>query len=188
MTLLVVGIEVPDIPDTDSVGELWSALDGLEASLISFFISFAVIGRYWMAHHAFLSQLRWIDNGQIALNLLYLAFIAFLPFPTALLGNFFENPLAFTIYAVSVAIVSGLEAVGFRRAHRKGLMMRRIPEDVYRWGMMLSLSPVVYFLASIPVAFVDSTLAVLIWFAGIPIQLVARRFQPEGTDEYLVGG
>ena len=51
MTLLVVGIEVPDIPDTESVGELWDAVTDLDSSFISFFISFFVIARYWVAHH-----------------------------------------------------------------------------------------------------------------------------------------
>jgi uncharacterized membrane protein len=187
MTLLVVGIEVPDIPDTESVGELWDAISDLEASFISFFISFAVIGRYWLAHHAFLSQLRWIDNPQISINLVYLCFIAFLPFPTGLLGNFFENPLAFAIYASSVAIVSGLEVVGFSRAYRKGLLMKEMPEGVYRWGMMLSFAPVVFFLASIPIAFIDSAYAVLVWLGMIPFQLIVSRWKPEGADDYLVG-
>ncbi len=185
MTLLVVGIEVPDIPDTDSVSELWAQISDLEGSLISFFISFAVIGRYWLAHHEFFGQLRAIDNPQIGLNLLYLCFIAFLPFPTGLLGNFFENPLAFTIYAVTVAIVSGLELVGFRRAHRGGLLIHQLPEDVYRWGAAMSLSPVIFFLASIPLAFVDSSLAVLVWLLMIPFQALAGRWKPEGADEYL---
>ncbi|MBM3667906.1 MAG: DUF1211 domain-containing protein [Actinobacteria bacterium] len=185
MTLLVVGIEVPAIPDTNSVSELWDEIADLEGSLISFFISFAVIGRYWLAHHEFFGQLKWLDTPQIGINLIYLCFIAFLPFPTGLLGNFFENPLAFTIYAVSVAVVSGMELVGFRRAHRKGLLLRPMPEDVYRWGAMLSFSPVVFFLASIPVAFVDSTLAVLVWLLMFPFQAIATRWKPEGADYYL---
>ena len=114
MTLLVVGIEVPDIPDTESVGELADALGDLEGSFVSFFISFAVIGRYWIAHHQFFSLLARMDSGLIGLNLIYLCFVAFLPFPTGLFGNFFENPLAFTIYAVAVAVVSGMELVMFR--------------------------------------------------------------------------
>ena len=81
-------------------------------------ISFAVIGRYWVAHHQMFSLLRAMDRGLIGLNLVYLGFVAFLPFPTALLGNFFDNPLAFTVYAVSVAAVSGMEVVLLRHAHR----------------------------------------------------------------------
>ena len=66
-----------------------------------------MIGRYWAAHHQFFARLARIDNGMIAINLVYLAFIAFLPFPTGLLGEYFENPLSVALYAVVVAIVSG---------------------------------------------------------------------------------
>lgn len=187
MTLLVVGIEVPDIPDTDSISELADSLNDLSGSFISFFISFAVIGRYWLAHHRFFSRLTRMDQGLIGLNMIYLCFIAFLPFPTALLGNFFENPLAIAIYAVAVALVSGMEVVLYRRAERHDLLERHLPDDVYRWGAMLSLSPVVFFLASIPVAFLDTSVAVCVWLLGVPFQLIANRWKPEGADELLGG-
>ncbi len=187
MTLLVVGIEVPDIPDTDSVSELADSLNDLSGSFISFFISFAVIGRYWLAHHQFFSGLKRMDQGLIVLNVVYLCFVAFLPFPTALLGNFFGNPLSITIYAVAVALVSGMEVVMYRRAQRHDLLERHLPDDVYRWGAMLSLSPVVFFLASIPVAFLDTSVAVCVWLLGLPFQLIANRWKPEGADELLGG-
>jgi uncharacterized membrane protein len=185
MTLLVVAIEVPDLGDSDSVRDLANALADNTASFVSFVISFLVIGRYWVAHHRFFSLLKEMDQRLVGLNLLYLLFIAFLPFPTALLGNFFENPLSIAVYAVSVAIISGMEVVLFRHAERGGLLERRIPLPVYRWSMALSLSPVVAFVLSIPVAFVDTTLAVVVWFAAVPFQIVAQRFKPEHADEFL---
>jgi uncharacterized membrane protein len=187
MTLLVVGIEVPTIPETDSVSELADALGDLSGSFISFFISFAVIGRYWLAHHQSFSQLARIDMGLITLNLVYLLFIAFLPFPTALLGNFFGNPLSIAIYAVAVAAVSGMEVVMFRYSRNNGLLKRELPDDVYRWGAMMSLSPVIFFLLSIPVAFIDTSLAVCVWFLGIPFQAFANRWKPDDADELLWG-
>ena len=84
MTLLVVGIAVPTLADGGDVGQLADALNDLVPNFTSFFISFTVIGRYWVAHHHFFSMLRRVDGRLIWVNLLYLAFIAFLPFPTAL--------------------------------------------------------------------------------------------------------
>lgn len=187
MTLLVVGIEVPNLEDPDSVGDLANALNDLSPSFISFFISFAVIGRYWVAHHQFFSLLRTMDQGLIGLNVIYLGFIAFLPFPTALLGSLFENPLSVVTYAVAVAIVSGMEVVLFRRAHVDGLMSRRLSPEVYRWGVMASLSPVIFFLLSVPVAFVSTTLAVCLWLGAIPFQLVVARWKPDDADVELLG-
>ena len=145
-----------------------------------------MIGRYWLAHHTFISPLARMDRALIALNLVYLAFIAFLPFPTALLGEYFENPL-------SIADLCG-QRRGWSAAWRssssatptdRDLLQRKLPPDVYRYGVAMSLSPVLFFLLSIPVAFVSTTLAVCCWFLGIPLAAVAERWKPEGADELL---
>jgi uncharacterized membrane protein len=186
MTLLVVDLAVPVIKNTHSVHDLGDALGDDTATFVSFFISFAVIGRYWMAHHTFIAALARMDRGLISLNLVYLAFIAFLPFPTALLGRYFENPLSIVIYAVNVALISGMEVVLFSRAQNHDLLKRKLPQDVYRFGVAMSLAPVLFFLLSIPVAFFSSTLAVCCWFLGIPLAAIADRWKPEGADELLL--
>ena len=185
MTLLVVGIEVPRLSDP-SEGQLWDAVTDLQPAYVSFFISFVVIGRYWVAHHQFFRLLDKLDYGLIWWNTIYLAFVAFLPFPTALLGNYFENPVSIVVYAVSIALVSGLEVVLLRHAHRHRLLGRELPEDVYRWGVLASTTPVLFFLGSIPIAFYDTSLAVLLWFGGVPLQLlVLNRRKPPHADEYI---
>ena len=80
---------------------------------------------------------------------------------------------------------SGMEVVMFRQARRRDLLFRRIPDDVYRWGVSQSLSPVVFFLLSVPVAFVSTGLAVACWFGAIPFQIVTRRWRPENAERYL---
>jgi len=187
MTLLVVGLAVPTLSDGSSVGELADALNDDLSKFISFFISFAVIGRYWMAHHTYFSALARLDRRLITLNLVYLAFIAFLPFPTALLGEYFENPLSIVIYAVNVALVSGMEVVLFSHAQHHDLLERTLPQDVFRYGVAMSLSPVLFFLLSIPVAFVSTTVAACMWFLGLPFGIIAERWKPKGADELLLG-
>ena len=187
MTLLVVDIAVPTLKDGGSVHELASALNDDVTKFTSFFISFAVIGRYWMAHHTYFSALARIDRALIGLNLVYLGFIAFLPFPTALLGEYFENPLSITTYAVNVAIVSGMEVVLFSYAYRHDFLERKLPREVFRFGAAMSLAPVVFFLISIPIAFVSTPLAACTWFLGIPLAAIAERWKPEGADELLLG-
>ena len=187
MTLLVVSLAVPTLSDESSVSDLANKLSDDSSTFVSFAISFAVIGRYWLAHHTYFSALARLDRGLIALNLLYLAFIAFLPFPTALLGAYFSNPLSVTIYAVNLAIVSGMEVVLFSYAQNNDLLERKLPRDVYRYGATMSLAPVAFFLVSIPVAFLSTTVAVCMWFLGFPFSLIAQRWKPEGADELLLG-
>jgi hypothetical protein len=60
-----------------------------------------------------------------------------------------------------------------------------MPEDLFRWGAMTSLTPVAAFLLSVPVAFVSSGLAVLCWVAVIPISILANRWAPPEAEEYF---
>jgi uncharacterized membrane protein len=185
MTLLVVGIAVPNLAHGGSEHELLNALGDAWDEILSFFISFVVIGRYWVAHHQFFRLLRAMDYSLIRTNLAYLAFIAFLPFPTALLGTYFSNAISVAIYAVTVAVVSGLEVVMFRRAHRAGLLARAMPEPVFRWGVGASTLPVVFFLASGPVAFLDTKLAVTVWVLSAPAQVLLHRNRPREADDWF---
>jgi uncharacterized membrane protein len=185
MTLLIVAVAVPHIAPEDSINQLADALNDLSSAFVSFFISFAVIGRYWLAHHQFISLLDRMDQAFIGLNLVYLAFIAFLPFPTALLGEYFSNPLSIVIYAVSVGLVSGMEVVLFRHAYRRQLLRRQPTADVYRYGVIASLSPLLFFAISIPVAFANTSIAVLIWFLTIPFGRMLDHRAPDGAESLL---
>jgi hypothetical protein len=50
----------------------------------------------WISHHGFMHDLKYVDPGLLWLNSLYLMRIAFLPFPTGLLGiirtNLWQSP------------------------------------------------------------------------------------------------
>jgi len=185
MTLLIVAVTVPHITDDSNIHELADALNDLTPAFVSFFISFAVIGRYWLAHHQFISLLKEMDQAFVGLNLIYLAFIAFLPFPTALLGEYFSNPLSVVIYAVSVGIVSGMEVVLFRHAYRSDLLRQKPTPDIYRYGVIASLSPVFFFAISIPIAFLSTSLAVATWFITVPLGALMQRRAPEGAESLL---
>jgi hypothetical protein len=91
------------------------------------------------------------------------------------------------IYAGAVAIVSGMEVVQFRHAYRHGLLTRPLTAEVFRWGVLMSLSPVIFFVASMPVAFLNTIVAVAIWFLGVPFGVIAQRWKPDGADELLLG-
>ena len=159
------------------------ALDDLSASFISFFVSFAVIGRYWAAHQEQFSMLARMDRGFVALNLVYLTFIALLPFPTDLLGNYFENLISIGVYAANVAIISGMEVILLRKAYRADLLAHPMPEVVYRWGVTGASSPLPLFILSIPIAFL-STAAAAVWFLAVPLGVVMNRYEPDEAKEY----
>lgn len=182
MTLVVVGIEVPDVATAD----LPNALGNQLPQIIAFFVAFLFIGRYWIAHHQFFSQLTSVDTRQITYSLVYLAAIAFMPFPITVVGRYEHAPIAIVITAVSFGTASFFESVMFARARNTGALKRPISDDAYRYFQMASLIPVVMFVISIPIAFVHTSLAMTSWLLTYPLEFLLNRWRPPGADEYLL--
>jgi len=168
MTLLVVALDPPTfaervVGDTALLSAVWND----STRLFSFFLAFLLLGRYWIAHHTFYASLDRIDDALIGWSLVYLAFVAFLPFPTDLLGEFDGNGGASALFALNMALISALEVVMFRRAHQAGLMRNSLSPHAYRFALRISTAPVVLFVLSIPVAFAYAYAAQGMWIASL---------------------
>jgi uncharacterized membrane protein len=186
MTLLVLQIGVTGLPaDGGSVRDMLDALQDALPEIASFVVSFYVIGRYWLAHHWFFSRLERVDRRLLSQNLVYLGFIAFLPFPTSLIGVYEQNPIAFVVFALSMAGVSLMEVISNRHAYLGGLMRKGTPPGAWRWSLIASMFPVAVFFVSIPIAFVNPTWALLSWLLLAPIGALINRQMPPDVRDYF---
>ncbi len=180
MTLLVVGIGIPHVRDS----ALDQALRDKRQEIVSFFISFAVIGFYWLAHHRFVSHLRAVDVRFMKLNLCYLAAIAFTPFPTALVGVYADHPISVVIYAVTLGAASLFETLLFWHSYHVELLDVDLSPEMFRYNVLASLGPVVVFAISIPIAYVTTEWALLSWLLIFPLEMILdRTMKPPDTPE-----
>ena len=108
-TLLVVSIDIPNIPSHEVSKLLPPALDDIVPQLTSYFISFAVIVVFWFRHHALFGRVHTHDTRFVALNMVFLAFIAVLPFPTELvagaLGDASAERVFVTMYGLTLLTI-----------------------------------------------------------------------------------
>jgi uncharacterized membrane protein len=178
ITLLVVDLRVPDIV-VDAAAEIAHSKD----KILSFTISFLVIGLFWMGHHRLFRYITVLDRRLIFLNLLFLGTIAFLPYPTALLfaGNTHE-PAAPVFYASCVAGAGLLELALWLYATRRGLVPASVPLKVRRYELAQLLPTPVVFLLSIPVAFIAPGVAPFTWILLVPIgRILPRIMRPKAN-------
>jgi uncharacterized membrane protein len=164
ITLLVLNIEVPDIPQGLVAQELPGQLLALWPKYFSYVISFLVILIFWISHHTIFSTIRGYDRPLIWLNSLFLMFVAFLPFPTALLGEYGSQQLVVVIYAGSVAITRLVLSVAWWYAYDKPHLMRSSMElGTARAFHIRALYLPLVFLLSIGISFFSVSAAVYSW-------------------------
>jgi TMEM175 potassium channel family protein len=184
MTLLVFTINVPR---TATRGGLEASLRDLTPEILSFFLSFTVIGFYWLEHHRFFGTLAAVSRRMLFCNLVYLALVAFLPVPTEVLGEYGGRHTAVILYAVCVGLVSAMETVLYLVAVGDGLLKRTPPPHVFRFGLTASLVPVAVFALSVPISLWRTDVAMASWVLLAFIRPMAHRRRPPGAEVYYSG-
>lgn len=91
--VVAIAITLLILPLVDTAGEIAhgaSIIDLVEengSQLMVFVISFAVIGRFWLAHHRMYERFANYNLALLWVNLFWLLTIVFLPFPTELIAT-----------------------------------------------------------------------------------------------------
>src|SRR5207248_11383226 len=101
-TLLVIDLSVSNEQIVHWTGTM---LGDLFPQVLSFVISFLVVGLYWIAHHRIFGYIKRYDPPLIWINLVFLMFIAFLPFPSLLVGSHLGEVSVPKAAQISVAVL-----------------------------------------------------------------------------------
>ncbi len=170
VTLLVLDIRVPTLDEGES---LWIAVLDLWPKYLGYALSFAIIAINWVFHHRKFRAIERFDAGLIWINLVFLFFVALVPFPTSLLSEYAPDVAAVTLYAAIVAVLGLVSTVLWVYAHRAGLMGAEVDPGLFRLTTANNLVVPVVFLASIPVAlFVDPGVAMWCWILNWPVSVI----------------
>ena len=107
LTLLIIDIKVPPSEGIGTTRELWLALRHLGPSISAFVLSFAIILITWVNHHRFFRHLNKSSGAFVYANGFLLLTVVFMPFPTALVGEYLLTDHA----APAVVIYNSVTAV-----------------------------------------------------------------------------
>jgi uncharacterized membrane protein len=167
ITLLVLSIEIPE-----HASDLGHLLVEQEGDLLAYVLSFAVLGKLWLAHHRFFSAVQRFDNRLMGLNILYLGCVALVPVTTGLIGDYGDHTSAVVIYALNLAAVSLSFTISIVYALRHALMKPEMREFERRFAGPANFLVAGVFLLSVPVAFLSPGAATVMWLG---IFFVGRR-------------
>ncbi|MEO8074256.1 MAG: TMEM175 family protein [Acidobacteriota bacterium] len=149
ITLLILEIKVPHI-DVAAGESLASALTAQWASYLAYFVSFLMIGIYWINHHYIFRFYTGTNHVFNLLNIFFLMCISFLPFPTAVISDYIEiageERTAVMFYAFGLLLPAFSFCLMWLYASRNyRLIDRRLDESFVRHiRLQYSASVVIY--------------------------------------------
>ncbi len=152
ITLLILQFKVPDKGDL-AHQSLSRYLLNLWPNYFAYIFSFIIIGIYWANHHYIFKLYVKTNHVFNIINILFLLTVAFLPFPSALFGEYINDPSERKVTVLFYAIGIFLPAVTWfamwlYASHGKRLLDPRLDERfIARLTKQFLLSNLLYLTA-----------------------------------------
>ena len=153
LTFLIFRLDIGKLSDAGSDREVLNAIRDQAAPILGYFLSFFIIGGFWMMHQRVFRHISKFKRELYWLNLQFLFFLSILPLTTSIHAGNHQLRVGWWLYAGNVTVAGlGLLAL-WLRAKREGLLdgsVDSVVQTFYIW--QLATIPLV-FLFSILVSF-----------------------------------
>ncbi len=180
VTLLILELHAPSIAAHSSLGQYAAAMAPLIPKFVSFVLTFAMICIHWVSHHYFFVNLRRVTIQLVWLNNLFLLWICFLPFPTAMLGNNPTDQFPILLYAVD-SLLCALTFYAMRSYANRAKLYEQA--DSQALGPRRSIPAIALYGLSIPLTFVHVYLALLCFLAVPLLYFVPTMIQSHNRQQ-----
>ncbi len=173
MTILVLVIPIPDLGHPDD-RHLLAAVGQLAPAVLSFALSFVLVGFYWISHRRLLRNVARSSGPVTGLNLVLLLMVCLVPLSSAFLNRYGYLATAVVIYAINLAVL-GLLMLLLQVATWRGDLVRPRPSARdHRIALFAGVLGIGVFVASVPLALYDPSAGEYFWLVLLPVATVSR--------------
>jgi uncharacterized membrane protein len=138
-------------------------------SYLAYVTSFVTIGIIWINHHHTVSLLGRVDRTMLFINNLLLLTIAFMPFPTKLVGDYLDKPgeqAAVLAYSATLVVMAAVHLVWWQYARRGRRLVAEHTSDAALRGVDLAYAPgIPLYAVAFGLAFLSPLASVFFTFA-----------------------
>ncbi|HYO46870.1 MAG TPA: TMEM175 family protein [Gemmatimonadota bacterium] len=155
MTLLVLGIDVPQVPDDAIADRLVDEVFLLWPRIAAYVVSFLFLGIFWMGHHTQFHFMRGVNKNVLWINILFFMCVCLVPFTTRLVGRYNGQEIALGLYGLNLIAINLMLLVHWRYAAHADLLTPETGSEEMRKVSRRILVGVAMFAAAIAVSFVS---------------------------------
>jgi len=177
ITLMILEVKIPVVPENTSADEIWRSWAGSAAPLIAYILSFVMLGVLWVNHHQFFQQLKTIDRKLLWYNLHLLLWMCIIPIPTAFLGLHFKRPEATALYGFNMLMTAFAFALMREYVHRNEyLLIDHLSTALRKKLRKKLLATVGLYFISIFAGYISTYISL-----GIFLLIIIIYFMPQNT-------
>jgi uncharacterized membrane protein len=186
MTLLVISLAVPPIPEKDAPDLLPGILAGMWGEFLIFVIAFFIIASFWLSHHRIVRRVEYVNDRIIWINIVFLFFIVLIPFSTTISGDYSNVLEAVIFFHANLLVASLLLALMWWYIVRHSGQLNPSGEDLGFKGMERAFVIPVVAVIAMGVALVNTDASFWCYALAPVITIIIRRvprFRKQPVEE-----
>ena len=178
ITLLALQFKVPKFTHEASLQQNFGELLKLSTHFISFVFSFLFVAVFWVNHHQLFHTLKEANRKLLWYNIHLLFWIIIIPFPTAMVGDHPDIPIA-TMSLAFVLMMASLAAYIVRRySYFKALLVdESLSDDSVKDGLTKNLVAIILNLAAIPIALYSVQICYIIFIGVLALFIIPQKLE-----------
>ncbi len=168
MTLLVLNLSIPQL--TSSVPNI-TVENYLISSIPKFFtytLSFVILAIFWRINHQQFCRIKRANSMLLWITVIWLLFVALVPFSTSLMGGYGETQAANIFFNVNLLLTGTFSGLIWCYATKKGFVDKKLTREKILEVNKLSLILPIVAIIAIGMTFITSSWSTLTYIS-IPI-------------------
>ena len=175
MTLIVLSIDLPVINGQVTDPVIWQYISNLSQQLFIYAFSFILLASFWKAHHQQFFFIKRFDSNLIWLNVIWLMFIALVPFSTNFVSTYGSHLPAMLFFNLNMLFIGIFYILNWTYVYRKKYFIKEI--TVEQLNIMRRMNLVLPITASIAIGitFISPSLSPFCYFLIFILKRSFRR-------------
>jgi TMEM175 potassium channel family protein len=165
MTLLVLSLNVPNLPYPTTDAAVLASLGNMGQQFFIYFISFILLASFWRVNHAQFNFIKKTDRRLVWINIIWLSLIALLPFSTNLIGSYGYLKVPLIFFDFNIFLIGVLFNLNWYYADKKGLIDENTDKNMVKYQEKYNLGLPLIALAAIGLTFIIPEYSSLVYFA-----------------------
>jgi uncharacterized membrane protein len=178
ITLLAFQFKIPKFTHEATIQQNLHELLKLSPHFISFVFSFLFVAVFWVNHHQLFHTLKEANRKLLWYNTHLLFWITIIPFPTAMVGDHPDIPIA-TMSLAFVLMMASLAAYIVRRySYFKALLVdESLSDDSVKDGLTKNLAAIILNFSAIPIALYSVKICYIIFIVVLALFIIPQKLE-----------
>jgi uncharacterized membrane protein len=164
MTLLVLSLNVPQFPYPSTNMQILGFLVNMVPQFFIYFLSFVLLANFWRINHSQFNLIEKTDQKLLFINVLWLLFVALVPFSTNLVGDYGYLTVPMVFFHMNLFLIGVFFNLNWYYAVKNNFINEDLSEEFIKSRKNINLVLPVCALIAAGLAFITPEFSPVVYF------------------------